>query len=69
MKKILTISLLSSVMLLAGFKVGDNFPTLTLDDQFKKTTTITKDTKANHPDRQRETQQRYKNQSHASVTK
>ena len=46
MKKILTISLLSSVMLLAGFKVGDNFPTLTLDDQFKKTTTITKDTKA-----------------------
>ena len=41
MKKILTVSLLMSVMLFAEFKVGDTFPTLHLSDQFEKQTDVT----------------------------
>ena len=45
MKKILTVSLVFSVMLFAGFKVGDTFPALHLSDQFEKQTDVTNQTR------------------------
>jgi len=45
MKKILTVSLVFSVMLFAGLKVGDTFPTLHLNDQFEKQTDVTNQTR------------------------
>ena len=45
MKKILTVSLLMSVVLFAGFKVGDTFPTLHLSNQFEKQTDVTNKTR------------------------
>ncbi len=45
MKKIVTLSLVFSVMLFAGFKVGDTFPTLHLSNQFEKQTDVTNKTR------------------------